>query len=123
MYKRQSFAVRSGEILGIAGVEGNGQRELVELISGLRQMEKGDIVFDGTNIKHESILQLRNRHMAHIPQDRLLYGGAEKSLSLIHILPDYKGMLSMFAGALTSTLSGLAVAMQAYVDKQEEPAA
>ena len=46
-----SFAVRSGEILGIAGVEGNGQRELVELISGLRQMEKGDIVFDGTNIK------------------------------------------------------------------------
>lgn len=65
-----SFAVRSGEILGIAGVEGNGQRELVELISGLRQMEKGDIVFDGTNIKHESILQLRNRHMAHIPQDR-----------------------------------------------------
>lgn len=74
-----SFAVRSGEILGIAGVEGNGQRELVELISGLRQMEKGDIVFDGTNIKHESILQLRNRHMAHIPQDRLLYGGAEKS--------------------------------------------
>lgn len=35
-------------------------------------------------------------------------------------LPDLKGMLSMFAGALTSTLSGLAVAMQAYVDKQEE---
>ncbi len=38
-------------------------------------------------------------------------------------LPDREGMLSMFAGALTSTLSGLAVAMQAYVDKQEEPAA
>ena len=38
-------------------------------------------------------------------------------------LPDLKGMLSMFAGALTSTLSGLAVAMQAYVDKQEGEAA
>ncbi|MFI3169645.1 MAG: 50S ribosomal protein L10 [Faecalibacterium sp.] len=38
-------------------------------------------------------------------------------------LPDHKGMLSMFAGALTSTLSGLAVAMQAYVDKQEGEAA
>lgn len=38
-------------------------------------------------------------------------------------LPGLEGMLSMFAGALTSTLSGLAVAMQAYVDKQEEPAA
>ena len=38
-------------------------------------------------------------------------------------LPGLEGMLSMFAGALTGTLSGLAVAMQAYVDKQEEPAA
>ncbi len=38
-------------------------------------------------------------------------------------LPGLEGMLSMFAGALTSTLSGLAVAMQAYVDKSEEPAA
>ncbi len=45
------------------------------------------------------------------------------ALTAIAKLPDYKGMLSMFAGALTSTLSGLAVAMQAYVDKQEEPAA
>ena len=54
-------------------------------------------------------------------------------LSLIHSdaaetnaiakLPNREGMLSMFAGALTSTLSGLAVAMQAYADKQEEPAA
>ena len=44
-------------------------------------------------------------------------------LGAIAKLPDHKGMLSMFAGALTSTLSGLAVAMQAYVDKQEEPAA
>ena len=47
----------------------------------------------------------------------------EASLNAIAKLPDYKGMLSMFAGALTSTLSGLAVAMQAYVDKQEESAA
>lgn len=47
----------------------------------------------------------------------------EASLNAIAKLPDYKGMLSMFAGALTSTLSGLAVAMQAYVDKQDEPAA
>ena len=45
------------------------------------------------------------------------------AVSAIAKLPDREGMLSMFAGALTSTLSGLAVAMQAYVDKQEEPAA
>lgn len=46
-----------------------------------------------------------------------------EELAAIAKLPDHKGMLSMFAGALTSTLSGLAVAMQAYVDKQDEPAA
>lgn len=45
------------------------------------------------------------------------------SVNAIAKLPDREGMLSMFAGALTGTLSGLAVAMQAYVDKQEEPAA
>ena len=44
-------------------------------------------------------------------------------LTAIAKLPDYKGMLSMFAGALTGTLSGLAVAMQAYVDKEEGSAA
>ena len=44
-------------------------------------------------------------------------------LTAIAKLPDYKGMLSMFAGALKGTIGGLAVAMQAYVDKQEESAA
>lgn len=47
----------------------------------------------------------------------------EATLSAIANLPDHKGMLSMFAGALTSTLSGLAVAMQAYADKAEESVA
>ena len=46
-----------------------------------------------------------------------------EEMAVIAKLPYREGMLSMFAGALTSTLSGLAVAMQAYVDKQEEPAA
>ncbi len=48
---------------------------------------------------------------------------SKEETSAIAKLPDHKGMLSMFAGALTSTLSGIAVAMQAYVDKQEGDAA
>ena len=48
---------------------------------------------------------------------------SKEQMKQIAKLPGREGMLSMFAGALTSTLSGLAVAMQAYVDKQEEPAA
>jgi large subunit ribosomal protein L10 len=46
-----------------------------------------------------------------------------EEINAIAKLPSHEGMLSMFAGALTSTLSGLAVAMQAYADKQETPAA
>ena len=46
-----------------------------------------------------------------------------EEIKAIAKLPGLEGMLSMFAGAMTSTLAGLAVAMQAYVDKQEEPAA
>ena len=83
-----SFAVRSGEILGIAGVEGNGQRELVELVSGLRPMEEGEILFRGKSIRRESILGLRERQMAHIPQDRLLYGGAAKSTIRDNLIAD-----------------------------------
>ena len=48
---------------------------------------------------------------------------SKEQMQQIAKLPGREGMLSMFAGALTSTLSGLAVAMQAYADKQEEPAA
>ena len=53
----------------------------------------------------------------------LLYTSDAAETNAIAKLPNREGMLSMFAGALTSTLSGLAVAMQAYADKQEEPAA
>ena len=49
--------------------------------------------------------------------------GQVMDVDAVSAIADREGMLSMFAGALTSTLSGLAVAMQAYVDKQEEPAA
>jgi simple sugar transport system ATP-binding protein len=69
-----SFAVRQGEILGVAGVSGNGQTELVEAISGMRQVDGGTMSFLGDNITHESVWQRRNRGMAHIPEDRIKIG-------------------------------------------------
>ena len=47
-----SLSVKAGEILGIAGVDGNGQEELVEMICGLRNMDEGDIRLDGESIKN-----------------------------------------------------------------------
>ncbi|TCL65897.1 simple sugar transport system ATP-binding protein [Hydrogenispora ethanolica] len=74
--KNISFAVRSGEILGIAGVEGNGQRELVELITGLRSYQQGRISIAGQEIGKRNIAQIRAIGTAHIPEDRMTYGVA-----------------------------------------------
>lgn len=64
------LTVRSGEVLGIAGVDGNGQRELVEAIAGLRSPESGSIEFDGTDITGSSRRQRIDSGIAYIPEDR-----------------------------------------------------
>ncbi len=74
--KNVSFSVRKGEILGIAGVEGNGQRELVEIITGLRQSKNGEVIVGGTKINTLSIKQIRELGTSHIPEDRMTYGVA-----------------------------------------------
>ncbi len=65
-----SFTVRSGEIVGIAGVQGNGQTELVEVITGLARQQAGQITFAGDDISHASVRDRHRRGMAHIPEDR-----------------------------------------------------
>ena len=53
------FDVKEGEILGIAGIDGNGQSELIEAICGLRKVEKGDVYLDNINITNKSPLKVR----------------------------------------------------------------
>jgi simple sugar transport system ATP-binding protein len=68
--KGVSFKIKSGEILGIAGVEGNGQTELVEVLTGLRRLIRGKITLwdrDITNVSSRKILESK---IAHIPEDR-----------------------------------------------------
>ena len=65
-----SLTVRGGEIVGIAGVDGNGQSELVEAITGLRRAEKGKILLNGEEITHETIARRIRRGVSHIPEDR-----------------------------------------------------
>ncbi|MBC7318064.1 ABC transporter ATP-binding protein [Candidatus Bipolaricaulota bacterium] len=69
-----SFAVYPGEIFGIAGVEGNGQTELVEAICGLRRPESGEIRLLGRNVTGLPPTALYRRGLAHIPEDRWKYG-------------------------------------------------
>jgi len=65
-----SFAVRPNEILGIAGVEANGQSALVEAIVGLRRAQSGAIRLAGTDVTSMSLREREERWLAHIPEDR-----------------------------------------------------
>jgi ABC-type uncharacterized transport system ATPase subunit len=70
MVKNVSFDVRAGEIVGIAGVAGNGQSELLEAIAGIRKPHSGEILFDGKTIDKADPALLRDLGLAHIPEDR-----------------------------------------------------
>ena len=65
-----SFAVRPGEILGIAGVEGNGQSELIEAIAGLCAISSGTVSISGTDLTHASPRAHTEAGLSHIPEDR-----------------------------------------------------
>jgi ABC-type uncharacterized transport system ATPase subunit len=65
-----SFSVKPGEILGIAGVEGNGQTELIEALAGLRSVFAGDILIDGVDITRRSVGERHDAGLSHIPEDR-----------------------------------------------------
>lgn len=69
-----SFDVRKGEILGIAGVQGNGQTELVYALTGLLPIESGTIELVGETISHLAPRQVMELGMAHIPEDRQRHG-------------------------------------------------
>ncbi|MBN2303117.1 MAG: ABC transporter ATP-binding protein [Anaerolineae bacterium] len=69
-----SFEARAGEILGLAGVEGNGQSELLETLVGLRFPQRGDIILGDTVVTHERNRQRRARGLAVIPEDRTHQG-------------------------------------------------
>lgn len=65
-----SFSVRAGEIVGIAGVEGNGQSELIEAITGLRAKQSGTISYLGETVKKLGAQRVAALGVAHIPEDR-----------------------------------------------------
>jgi general nucleoside transport system ATP-binding protein len=65
-----SFDVRRGEIVGLAGVDGNGQSELIEALSGLRKVEAGTVRLAGRDVTGASAHDVLHRGLGHIPEDR-----------------------------------------------------
>lgn len=69
-----NLQVRAGEILGIAGVDGNGQTELIEGITGLRKIKSGSVKLNGQEISHLPTRKITEAGVGHIPQDRHKHG-------------------------------------------------
>ena len=68
------LTVRAGEILGIAGVSGNGQTELAEVVCALRDLESGSVTLEGTDIASMSVRAVTDMGVGHIPEDRIGMG-------------------------------------------------
>lgn len=74
-----SLSIRGGEILGLAGVDGNGQNELVGALTGLTAPDSGQIILNGQEVTRNTVRQRINKGIAHIPEDRQKRG----------LVPDY----------------------------------
>ena len=96
-----SVRVARGEIVGIAGVSGNGQRELAEAIFGLRPAESGSIEIGGVRVDTPSPKQVRRRGVAFVPEERMRHGAVgELSVSENLMLVEYEHAPYVRAGLL-----------------------
>ncbi len=68
--------VNAGEIVGIAGVSGNGQSELISCITGLTRVTGGQVILQGKDVTNKSVREIRDGGLAHISEDRYVWGGA-----------------------------------------------
>ncbi len=84
-----SFAVKQGQILGIAGVQGNGQEELIKTITGLIPHQSGEIKLAGDSIEKYSIRKKRDNGLSYIPEDRMIEGCAAEASIQDNIVSTY----------------------------------
>lgn len=87
LLNRISLDIRAGEILGVAGIDGNGQSELVECIAGLRFADRGEVILAGQDVSHDTPRERREAGLSHIPEDR-----------------NERGMVGEYSAALNSVL-------------------
>jgi general nucleoside transport system ATP-binding protein len=108
-----SFDVRAGEILGVAGVQGNGQTELVYALTGLAPVVRGEISIMGKPVHHSSPRNILERGVAHIPEDRQRHGlilsfPVQDNLVLCtYYLPPFAKGLTLQQNVITETAEKL----------------
>lgn len=87
--KDVSFTLNKGEILGIVGVSGNGQNELVEALTGIRKFESGTISINGTQVERPTVRENRLHQLGYVPQDRIKYGSSPTSTLVENAIMGY----------------------------------
>ncbi|MDK2372191.1 MAG: ABC transporter ATP-binding protein [Candidatus Korarchaeota archaeon] len=111
--KGVSFEVREGEIFGVAGVAGNGQRELVQAIVGLRRVKSGSVSVMGVDATNKSPREIAELGVGHIPEERLKFGivpdmsVAENSVLKSYYRPPYRRGLLLDYGEIRRTAESL----------------
>ena len=91
MLDKVSFDVRAGEILGIAGVEGNGQKELVDMLFNFNTPNSGTVTVNGTSILNMPQQKIRELGVSLVPEDRMLYGIAASASIAENVISDRAG--------------------------------
>ena len=100
MLDKVSLSVRKGEILGIAGVEGNGQKELVDMLFHLNTPNAGTVEVNGETILGLSQRKIREKGVSLVPEDRMLYGIADSGSITENLIADRCGHKRLNRGLL-----------------------
>ena len=116
--KGVSFEINRNEIFGVAGVSGNGQRELVEAITGLRKLVAGKITVNERDITNQSPRKIYNSGISHVPEERIKFGIApglylyENAILKQHHLKQYSKNALLAYGSIKSHAKRLVDAFQ-----------
>jgi len=100
-----TFTVRAGEIVGVAGVSGNGQSELIQALTGLRRVDAGAVRLCGQDVTGADAREIRRHGLAHIPEDRYLWGSAKEESVADNAAMGHTDRLKG-SGVLSGVLSG-----------------
>ena len=122
-----SLKIHGGHILGLAGVEGNGQREFVDCLTGLAKPSSGTIELKGKSIISASIKDIRKDGLAHIPEDRMKYGCAlgesieDNLISDRYDKKDYNKGILLNSGKITENAKDLINRFRIVTDSHKTP--
>ncbi len=122
-----TFTVRSGEVVGIAGVEGNGQTELSEVLAGLAPFAEGDVLLNGKSIRGLTVRQIRDNGMAYIAEDRMVEGCSGEMSIEMNIMADrftkseYKNGLFVNAKKMREETEKLIEEFEILCDNPDQP--